>query len=414
MSSPSNRIVTDSLVYYFDTANAKSYKSEPVTNILTDITPRAGGPYNDGNYIATQGYEPVYIPTLNRTFNSAYVYLYNNYSVTGNCCPSLFGYGVGNTVNVTGSTTYTYSIIFNCQSGYTNANYMYHYEYGNSGYITEYGLYDSSKQISLGSGWYYAWNTFTTNSAATVLYCGLWYYQYGVHDKVSVANISLVKGTYIPTPDRMLLPGQSYSVTQGLVDLTGNNTLDLTNAGYDNNGNITYNGSNNCIIAAESSALNNQNITVEVWIKTNALSQNGFFFEKGNVNTQYSLFQEGGNIVWRQNLNGGTGTNASNYSSMTVTTASYISTSNWAHIVGTYISGTRCLYINGVLVATDSTTGQIQYNTNGTSVGSYGGYNGGRGYYYNGQIGIVRVYSKVLTAAEVTQNFNAQRARFKV
>ena len=37
--------------------------------------------------------------------------------------------------------------------------------------------------------------------------------------------------------------------------------------------------------------LDTQTPSVEVWIKTNATSQSGFWFEKGTVNTQYSLFQ---------------------------------------------------------------------------------------------------------------------------
>jgi len=413
MSSPNNRIVTDSLVYYFDTTNPKSYVSKPVTNIITSVVANIGNNNTDnGNFITSQGQgELAYIPALGKTVSTPYSYAYNNDSANY-CCYQLFT--MGSAVPCSGGTTYTYSIIYKTQSGYTHPNFMYLYEYGASGYITEYGNFDGGKRIDLGSGWYYAWNTFTTNAATNRLYLGFDYYLYGVHDKAMLANASIVATTYIPPPSKMPALGQSISNTQGLLDLTGNNTLDLTNAGYDNYGNITYNGSNNCIIAAESSALNNQNITVEVWIKTNALSQNGFFFEKGNVNTQYSLFQEGGNIVWRQNLSGGTGTNASSFSSMYATTANYISTSNWAHIVGTYVSGSRCLYINGTLVATDSTTGQIQYNTNGTSVGVFGGYNGGHAYYYNGQIGVVRVYGKVLTATEVTQNFNAQRARYGV
>ncbi len=99
---------------------------------------------------------------------------------------------------------------------------------------------------------------------------------------------------------------------------------------------------------------------------------------------------------------------------MTATTSAYLSTSSWAHIVGTYTSGNRRLYINGNLVNSDSQTGTIATNTNGISIGAYGGYNGSRGYYYNGEIGLVRVYNRALSAAEVRQNFNAIRGRYGV
>ena len=194
------------------------------------------------------------------------------------------------------------------------------------------------------------------------------------------------------------------SNTQGLLDLVGTSTLELTNAGYNTSGSITFNGSSNYIIASENPAFNTQTPSVEVWIKTNNTNQNGFWFEKGNVNTQYSLFQEGTVIQWRQNIGGVT--------NLSTTTATYISTANWAHVVGTYTSGARKLYIDGVLVNSDNQSGTINTNTNGISMGVYGGYNGARGYYYNGLIGMVRVYNRVLSADEVLRNYNISKARY--
>lgn len=169
---------------------------------------------------------------------------------------------------------------------------------------------------------------------------------------------------------------------------------------------LSFNGSSDYVIFPENSALNTQTPTVEVWVKTNATTQNGFWFEKGQVNTQYSLFQEGSVIQWRQNIGGVT--------NLSTTTASYMNTSGWYHVVATYTSGSRILYINGVQVNSDSQTGTISTNTNGSSIGVYGGYNGGRGYYYNGNIAITNVYNRVLSADEVKQNFNALRGRFGV
>lgn len=153
-----------------------------------------------------------------------------------------------------------------------------------------------------------------------------------------------------------------------------------------------------------STLLDTQTPSVEVWIKTNALSQSGFWFEKGIVNTQYSLFQEGGNIQWRHNIGG--------IKTMSTSTANYLNTSNWYQIVGTYVSGDRRLYINGVLVKNDTQSGVIATNSGGMSIGAYGGYSGSRGYYYNGNLAICRVYNKVLTPDEIQQNFNALRGRF--
>jgi hypothetical protein len=181
-------------------------------------------------------------------------------------------------------------------------------------------------------------------------------------------------------------------------------------------GSVTYSSSNQgslgfagagAVLFPEASALNTQTPSVEVWIKTNATTQNGFWFEKGTVNSQYSLFQEGASITWRQNLSGG-------LSSQIATAATFISTANWAHIVGTYTSGDRKIYINGVVRASDAQSGTVLTNTNGMSIGVFGGFNGSRGYYYNGSIAIVRVYNRVLALTEIQQNYNAQKSRFEL
>jgi len=189
-----------------------------------------------------------------------------------------------------------------------------------------------------------------------------------------------------------------------LNDLAGNSTFTLSNITYNAEGNFSFNASTSTIISPENSALNTQTPTVEVWVKTNNTNQNGFWFEKGQVNTQYSLFQEGTVIQWRMNIGGVT--------NLSTTTATYMSTSQWAQVVGTYTSGTRRLYINGMLVNSDGQTGTIATNTNGSSIGVYGGFNGSRGYYYNGSLAICKVYNRALSPVEVLQNYTAIKTRF--
>jgi hypothetical protein len=190
-------------------------------------------------------------------------------------------------------------------------------------------------------------------------------------------------------------------------DMSGNNiTGSLINSptfNTSNGGNFGF-VTDDYVIMEENSALNTQTPSVEVWFKTNSINQSGFWFEKGQVNTQYSLFQENESIVWRQCT--------PFLQSQYTTTANYVNTTNWFQVVGTFISGDRRLYISGVLANSDTQTGTIATNTNGMSIGVYGGFNGGRGYYYNGNIAIVRVYNRVLSASEIRQNYNAQKARF--
>ena len=151
--------------------------------------------------------------------------------------------------------------------------------------------------------------------------------------------------------------------------------------------------------------LDTQTPSVEVWIKTNATTQLGFWFEKGTVNSQYSLFQSNGTLIWRQSIGG-------SLRDLTITTSNFINTSNWYQVVGTFTSGRRRLYVNNNLVNSDTVTGTLGTNTGGMSIGAYGGYTGSKSYYYNGNLAICRVYNKELTSTEVLQNYNATKGRF--
>lgn len=183
---------------------------------------------------------------------------------------------------------------------------------------------------------------------------------------------------------------------------------------YNSSGNnkyFSFNGltNNRLIRIPNSTLLDTQTPTVEVWLRTAATSQNGFWFEKGVVNSQYSLFQEGANIQWRQNFG-----SISTLSTNAVTAG--LTTTRWSQVAGTFATGSRTLYVNGVQKNSDNAIGTIVTNNGGMSIGVYGGYNpagvGSRGYYYNGDIAIVRVYNKVLTPTEVLNNYNALKGRF--
>lgn len=409
-------IVTDGLVLCLDAANYKSFKGVPATNLLYALFD-TNGTVNTTDFKTSYGSEVDFIPSLGyRTVR--YCNIYNNYPTSGNCCPRLFDYGgnaLSKNITVSPSTTYTYQIIYKVSSGYTSANYMYRYEYNGGTYVTEAGVHSDLNRTSLGNGWYHAWGQFTTAATTNNLWAtGMWYYQYGVYDKVSVAGASLHQGTYIIPPEHMLAAQENRGATVatggGWADIIGrgNNgellnvpTYTSTNSGF-----ISFNGTNQAIIIPNSTALDTQTPSVEVWVKTNATSQNGFWFEKGEVNTQYALFQEAGAIQWRMNIGGIT--------NLSTTTATYMNTTNWYQVVGTYTSGTRRLYINGTLVNSDSQIGTINTDNRGMSIGVYGGYSGSRGYYYNGSLASVKVYNKALSAAEVRQNFNATRGRFGI
>jgi hypothetical protein len=91
-----------------------------------------------------------------------------------------------------------------------------------------------------------------------------------------------------------------------------------------------------------------------------------------------------------------------------VTTAYSLTAGNWYQIVGTYDGSTIKLYVNSSLVLSTSYTG--------TSSTSAGGIVLMRRWdsaqYWGGKLGIVRIYNGDIGSTAITQNWNANRARF--
>lgn len=80
----------------------------------------------------------------------------------------------------------------------------------------------------------------------------------------------------------------------------------------------------------------------------------------------------------------------------------------WAHYAATYNRQQAKLYFNGVEVASSNYT---LAPTNSNTTFRVGCWDRG-GFCLNGNISIAQMYSKALTAAEVLQNYNAQKSRY--
>ena len=97
-------------------------------------------------------------------------------------------------------------------------------------------------------------------------------------------------------------------------------------------------------------------------------------------------------------------------------TSDTISTSGWSHMCGTYNASTRTteLYLNGSSnQGSNLTVGGPLSAFNDTRTIKVGG-TGGNSSVWDGKIAIVQLYNRVLSATEISQNFNEQRGRFGV
>ena len=192
-------------------------------------------------------------------------------------------------------------------------------------------------------------------------------------------------------------------------DLSGNSNHG-TNANMtfetDKGGVFDFNNSNSESTIANSDSLNPvYQLTIEAVVNFDGNSTD-FIFEKGNVNTQYSLFSHGTDIVFRTYHVGAAG-----YDSLIESKANAgITNGVYHHIVGSYNGSTKKTYVDGREVDTKNKTGNLVTTTPGASVGDFGG--ASTGYPFGGKIALVRVYNVGLNASQVKQNFEAIRGRF--
>ena len=401
----------DGLVLALDGANYKSFKGSVATNILNQIT------YNYGNtdtalFKIIQGSENVNIPSLGYV-NSKYVDFYNDYGGgSGQCCPNPFTYGNG--LSVSGNTQYTYSIIYKTTSGYTHPNYMYHYEFGPNGYITEYGVHDTGNRTSLGDGWYHAWGQFTTNAAATSINTGMWHYEYVTQSRIYVYKAALYAGTYVIPPEHMLnsgeVRGSTVAAGGGWADLTGNvNNGELVNGptySSANGGSLSFDGTNDYVLLTRNDFNTSlPNFTISVFVYK---ISDGIILGNHRHNQTWES-------VWLSTteftVNDANGT--ANRQSLYYTTP----INSWMNLVAVNNSSQNYMkvFLNGAEIATKTAT-VIPWNSSiiptigaNLLVGDLSPVGP-----INGRISNTQIYNRALSAAEITQNFNALRGRFGI
>jgi len=200
----------------------------------------------------------------------------------------------------------------------------------------------------------------------------------------------------------------------------GNNGLLISGPTFNslNNGSVVFNGTNQYgTIPAVSSLAFNDNFSVSVWVRVNAIHATGYsaFAGRFGPTTNYGGYelecnnQNGGNkFAFVVGNNGGT--SASNF--RRINSDVIITFGSWYHVTGTNIFGVNKLYVNGQVQSTTSTFNVVTNSTQLFAIGRvYADFNS---YYHNGNIANIIVYNRGLTDVEVLQNYNSTKSRFNL
>ena len=183
--------------------------------------------------------------------------------------------------------------------------------------------------------------------------------------------------------------------------LTSSNTGTLTNGvGFSssNGGSWEFDGVDDYINIPTSSNLDGfSNASFETWV------------EPDNTSSYRRIFDKDGVTCYNISLN--PSSNPYIYVDGSYAQSTLLANvDQWNHIIITYDGTNARFYKNGAIVDTVSLNqGQIPSNSNDLRIGSNYDSNTSM---MNGHIAIAKIYNQVLTAAEVAQNFNAQKSRF--
>jgi hypothetical protein len=178
---------------------------------------------------------------------------------------------------------------------------------------------------------------------------------------------------------------------------------------------FTYNGTSSQVRVADNVLLEpgSGDWTMEVWVNQSVLGNDvvlGKFDNGGQaIDVSYSIRTT--NTTYYAQLGSGSGTG----SSLFVDSTNYVGTvGTWYQIVYVFTNiaaNTLQTFVNGTSVGTVShNLASILNSTNPLYIGNYNG--GEFGQYFDGRIGITRLYNSALTSSQVLQNFNADKSKY--
>jgi hypothetical protein len=184
------------------------------------------------------------------------------------------------------------------------------------------------------------------------------------------------------------------SVTQGLLDLTRNETINLSSVSFDSNAQMSFDGTDD-FIDTNFSPTSINNSTIEAVVYRNTATGRYEAIIQNNLDSDDALY------VFP---NGTLGFWPCAGSSLSVPTG------QWSYVAVSYNGTTLTFCVNGTIQVVTTTCADIM-DWDFLRIGAAGSGDGER---WIGKIAIAKVYNRALTSSELYQNYNAIKTRFGI
>jgi hypothetical protein len=259
----------------------------------------------------------------------------------------------------------------------------------------------------------------TNSSAASQGPSGLGINSQGYELSNAEAAEIIVFNRILTTAERRLVHtylGQKWGILntdRSIIDLSGFNDNGLLGNGtttampafdYYNKGALRFDGTDDYLSVADNVALNPTAVTVSMWLKRNAYQSSICNFLRRNDRDAYALMATyNTDTVWFR---------IRNAAAAVVDATTTMPLNTWTNLVGTFDGSNVRIYKDGALANTVANTSPISYSgsTIGDLIIARDDIVSGR--YAPINVGATLIYSKALSAVEIAQNYEAQKAKF--
>ena len=359
-------IVDDNLVFLYDTDDGKSYKGEPTTNLITN-----SGTSNTG----WVGYGWTGSQAISNDYPNTY-----EFTATNGWHNRTFDTGI-----TSGGTIYV-SFQYKLKQQQTSQNQIFVLNGTSLGSYTNY-----IGNGSMSFEWQTFSGSFTANANSSKIAIGpRGQDSSGLTDIVYIRNLQVEQ-----KPHATQFVNGTRSATQGLIDRTGTSTIDISNASFDSNAQMNFDGTDDTINTGLFSGRNPSTdpFTIEAVVKSDITSGSRMWIDATSNGSNQRLYC----------AYAATGTGNPMGIQGTAWSSSGVNDTDYHHYVIVMDGSVARLYNNG---EAHSTRNYTSYQIQALNIG------GRNTYRWLGDIPIFKIYDRALTAAEVLQNFNATKSRF--